>query len=110
MGEDSYNVGYIHGVTQARPIVALEYRVKRLEYGQTLLGFLGGFIGGYIGGKFLVSLAFYIRDRMKGSGSIDYGKAKKEGDVKQRSNEDGNTRGTYGKNVRRHARDFNIRM
>jgi hypothetical protein len=108
MEEDRYNLGYTRDVEQARPIVGLEHRVKRLEHGQNVLGFIGGFIGGYIAGRTLVIIAYFIKDRMMGSGSINYGKAKTEGNVMWELNEGGNTRRANGKNVRRHARDFNI--
>jgi len=106
MEENRNGFGYTHGVEQARRIVDLERRVKGLEQG---VSFIGGFAGGYVGTLVLYAITDFVKGRIMGSGSTDDGRAKKEGNIIQELNKDGNTKGTNRKNVRRHARDFDIR-
>lgn len=109
MEENRYSLGYTHGIEQARPIVDLEHRVKGLEHQVSLLGWVGTFVGGYLAAKVLYGITHSIKGLMMGSGPIDNGKAKTEGNVIEEPNEDGNTRRTNQKSVRQHTRDFNIR-
>jgi hypothetical protein len=106
-----YDLGYVHGVEQARPIVDLEHYVKKLEGKIRLLTWATGFAATISAVTVLFSIRNLFRKRNK-KDSLEREEAKSgtvklgEGKVAISTNGQGDHK---ARKARRHVRDFEIR-
>jgi len=98
--DSKYNIGYEHGIKQARPIVDLEHRVKDIESRFKLLSWGGAALAAIS----LVTLVLKLPKLFNGKN-----KDKKREHNKEREDNEGRRNGTVtGRKFRRHARAFKL--
>ena len=100
--DSKYNIGYEHGVNQARPLVDLEYRVKGIDSRVKILSW--GSVA--LGAISLVKLVLKLPRLFKGK---DKDKDKERKQYKGREDNEGRRNRTVtGQEFRRHARAFKL--
>lgn len=103
-----YDLGYVHGVEQARPIVDLEHRVRNLEGRIKVVSWITAFTAAISA----ITLLFSIRNMFRKGIKDGLEKKETKNGVELKEGKEAVTTAGEGEHkarkVRRHVRDFQI--